>query len=279
MNKMKCIQDEQLKLEEIQQASFVVLKKVVDICEQQKIKYYLAYGTLLGAVRHKGFVPWDDDVDIIMPRVDFERFIYFMKTNYSGTLVVCDRQTTQNYPYGIPRVCDMRYKYVSTSQVEPKFDQGVFVDVYPMDNCCDNKVQAYKLFESVQKRNLMYLIYVGCGSIDPIKRFLKKIIRVVLRIIKGTEWSQKIDKEIYAYIRSKTSDANSSLAVTAWANNHVVYDKSWFENDCFLEFNGEMFRCPANYTEVLRESYGDFMELPPEDKRKPHHDYVIYKRK
>lgn len=267
-----------LTLPEIQQAAFEVLKEIARICDEQGFKYFLAYGTLLGAVRHKGVIPWDDDMDVIMPRADFERFMRYMKTEYSGHLKVCDRKTIANYPYGIPRVCDMNYQYVSTNPNEPQFDLGIFVDVYPLDNCSGDKTKAYQLFEAAEKKNWWYSVYVGIGSPNPIKNVVKKFLRAAMHLVKGSDYAQKIDEEIAELIQRETSDRDTALAVTAWANNHVIYDKSWYEKECWLEFNGEKFRAPAGYEASLREDYGDFMALPPPEKRHAYHGYKIYRR-
>ncbi len=268
----------ELTIQEIQQAAFCVLREIARICDEQGFKYFLAYGTLLGAVRHKGFIPWDDDIDVIMPRADFDKFIRYIKTDYSGELVVCDRKTTPNYPYGIPRICDMQYQYVTTNKCEPSFDIGVFVDIYPLDNCSGDRKKAFHLFEAANKKNKWYSYYVGVGSVNLLKNAVKKVLKAILHVLKGNDYAQRIDQEIADLIQRETSDRDTSLAVTAWANNHVIYDKSWYENECWLEFNGEKFRAPANYEASLREDYGDFMVLPPEEKRHPYHGYKIYLR-
>ena len=269
---------QELKLPEIQRVTFEVLKEIARICDEQGLKYFLAFGTLLGAVRHKGVIPWDDDIDIIMPRSDFDKFLIYMRTEYRGKLVVCDREHTPNYPYGIPRVCNMQYQYVSTNPQEPQFDLGAFVDVYPLDRCSTDREIAENLFKVTGKKNWLYSVYVGVGSPSAVKNAVKKMLRAMLHLAKGRNYAQRVDREIVEFIQRKTSEKDQGLAVLAWVTYHSVYDKSWYEKDCWLEFNGEKFRAPANYEAALREDYGDFMALPPLEKRQPHHEYKIYRR-
>lgn len=268
----------QLNLQEIQQAGFQVLREVVKICDRNGFQYFLAYGTLLGAVRHKGFIPWDDDIDIILPRKDFNRFVRYMKTEYKGELRICDRSTTPGYPFGIPRVSDMNYQYISTDPLLPHFDLGVFIDVYPLDACSIDKNLTFPIFEKINLINSFYSIYAGVKGSSFYKGFLKLLLRQLLFFVKGKNYSQRVDEDIARFISEETSGDLSGLAVLAWGNNHVIYEKKWYANYSLMEFNGEMFKVPICYKESLREDYGDFMTLPPENMRKPYHNYIIYRR-
>ena len=124
-----------LEMSEIKRVSLDILKKVTTICDQPGLRYFLIYGTLIGAVRHKGFIQWDDDVDIIMPRPDHDKLFRFIKDNprvlENENLKVYSRDTVPGYMYGIPRICDTRY-IIETSN-EKDCGMGVFIDVYPLD--------------------------------------------------------------------------------------------------------------------------------------------------
>ena len=96
-----------LTLKEVQQAAFEILVELDLTCHKLGLVYTLTYGTLIGAVRHKGFIPWDDDIDILMPREDYEKLKRYFKTDYKGNLLWCDRASVKNYPYYISRISDM----------------------------------------------------------------------------------------------------------------------------------------------------------------------------
>ncbi len=268
----------ELNLKEIQQAEFLVLKEVARICDERGFKYFLAYGTLLGAIRHQGFIPWDDDVDIMMLREERDKLIHYLKTEYKGKLVVCDRSSTKNYPYGIPRICDMSYTYVSTNPLERlHFKQGVFIDVYAMDPCGNSREDSDKLFKQIRRIDFLFSCYLGQKSVNPIKSLVKRIIGLGVRIVKGLEYPKRIDKEIEKIIKDNTTKDSRYFAELSWAGNFKIYDKEIFTDGCDVLFNGSEFKAPKNYDAFLKTTYGDYWVLPPENKRIPQHGYKIYK--
>ncbi len=120
---------EELNIRETQAVSLEILKKVADICEQNGLRYVLQYGTLLGAVRHKGYIPWDDDVDIMMPRPDYEALLAYFKEHASELdhLQFFEPRTCKDYPYMIGRISDDRYQIDMDN--EKPYGMGVFIDV------------------------------------------------------------------------------------------------------------------------------------------------------
>ena len=125
---------EELSLREIQLAELEVLLRFDEICKNNNYKYFLSCGTLLGAIRHKGFIPWDDDVDVMMPREDFQKFCAWIIANPQKDLEFCSRANTPNYVYGIPRLSDKRYRYISNKTNMKNIEIGAFIDIYPIDS-------------------------------------------------------------------------------------------------------------------------------------------------
>ena len=167
-----------LPLKEIQKESLVVLLKIDDICKKNGWNYCLAYGTLLGAVRHKGFIPWDDDVDIWMPRKDFDLFCEWCKEHSDEIkpFSLASRGRTKNYYYGIPRFSNLSFKYVSTFGSEKEFELGTFVDIYPLDNACDSNKKTERLFKRIKFLNKSASAYVNIKSIFGLKHSIIKFI-------------------------------------------------------------------------------------------------------
>lgn len=273
----------QLSLEECQQEALKVLLCFDEICKEKKFKYFLIYGTLLGAIRHNGFIPWDDDLDVMMPREDFDEFVHFAKENAKQLLPfkLCDRANTKNYSYGIPRFANTDFKYVVESKFEKQFDLGTFIDIYPLDNFGDTEEEAVSLYKHCSFLNQLFSWYVSPSS--P-KGFFKTIARHVLhyflRIVKGREYGENINAEIRNFVLTNTSDNNLYAGLVVWADKVVLYEKLKLDRLETIDhiFEGHMFPIPKCYDYMLTKSYGDYMQLPPKEERKAYHGYKIYKR-
>ena len=266
----------ELTISEIQQASLAVLVELDSICRSHNLSYSLTYGTLIGAIRHKGFIPWDDDVDIIMPRADYEKLKSFFKSTYHGKLIWCDRTTIHNYPYCIARVSDLTYRYKTNLANEKDFDIGVFVDIYPLDNYCDTKKQALRLGRKVWFKNRMFDMYLNPNKT---RGFLKKIIRnvasIALKLIYGKNWHLRIDNEIKNVIDKNTGIGNHIVGVISQTEWRELMERDWFANYIEMAFEGKTFMVCVGYDQLLKSIYGDYMKLPEKEKRVPTHNYTI----
>ena len=134
----------ELTIKETQRISLEILHTVAEICEEQHLRYALIYGTLIGAVRHHGYIPWDDDVDIMMPRPDYDKLLVYLKDHIQEYphLQVFNRDECPEYPYMITRISDDRY--VIEMANEKPFGMGVFIDIYPYDGLGKTKDEAIK---------------------------------------------------------------------------------------------------------------------------------------
>lgn len=142
-----------LTIEEIHEGTLEVIKKLIEICDEININYFVAYGSLIGAVRHKGFIPWDDDFDVIMLRPDYDKFCRYCdeheKELYPFRLM--NYKNTPDYPFTISRLNDLRYRMESVGY--PDAGMGLFIDIYPYDGCGNKYSIKYKIIEK-NKKNL-----------------------------------------------------------------------------------------------------------------------------
>lgn len=274
MSKIEAKVNKELTLEEIQQGSFQVLLKIKEICQQQNINYWLMYGTLIGAVRHKGFIPWDDDIDVAMLREDYDRFIEYCVNHKDEIkpLELMHYRTNDKYIYPIARLSDSRYhiKYKNAKD----YGLGLFVDIYPMDYVDNEDTKWLKKL----KRNIRLISNCGTNGFVPSRNIFKSILKfpyfIITRFININKCLKKHDELSKKYV----DDRKSVVGCVCWEPQLKLYKKSSFSKILSIEFNGQMFNAPVEYDRVLSVDYGDYMTLPSESERIAHHFYSAYKK-
>ena len=267
---------QEMNLQEIQQASLVVLKHIHQMCEKHGLKYCVFYGTLIGAIRHKGFIPWDDDVDIAMERKDYDYFLDIMKKNEGddNPFYVDHFSTKKDYPHYIMRICDKRY----TIEFEnTKHRSGVFVDVYPLDDTGGDldywKNQVINVDHLKKCMTLCTYKSVLYGS--SLAHKLGNIPLLVYSRIKGIAYfMHKIDDLAQQFNGSDTG----YIGVPSWERFPSQLKQEWMEEFILVPFEDTQVYVPKEYDKVLRAKYGDYMKLPPEDQCVPHHNYSAFKK-
>lgn len=271
----------ELKLEEIHEANYELLKAVDKLCKKIGVTYYLAYGTLLGAVRHKNFIPWDDDVDIWMKRDDYTKLFDYMSYHKEELYPIyfCSRIYTKNYEYGINRITNLMYKYVDTrTHIESQY--GIFIDVYPLDAVADSYNKFRKLYKRVDHLNTMYILYLQDKSYSGnfvgglIKRIANRMLLVIFK--SQTNIANYIEKKTNEIISNNYKKDCDYLCVVVWWGYMKIHEKEIFDDTVAVTINNYEFPAPKEYDKLLREIYGDYMKLPPKEERVPYHGYKIY---
>lgn len=270
----------ELTLAEIHEGTLEVLKRFISVCDQIGVQYFLAYGSLIGAVRHHGFIPWDDDLDIIMLRPDYEKFREYCN-KHEGELTpfrFFDRHNTPDYPYTIGRFCDTRYQMVRNDDV-PDAGQGMFIDIYPHDGAGNNNDKHWK---SILKKKKHLMVLLGCAfSKTPIPSKSNKLLAPIRLPIylyshfkKPKYFLDKMEalREVYPFDKSKY------VTCIIWDVEVRQCPKEWFLEYTTLPFEGIQVKVPKDYDSVLRDTYGDYMQLPPERERHPYHGYRLYRK-
>ncbi len=260
---MKKITSEQLK-----QIELDILISLDDYCRKNGLNYFLCGGSCIGAVRHNGFIPWDDDIDIAMPRKDYDIFVKnFSHAKYRVL-------TGKNRRYFLPFA-----KVVSTDtiilerNVETTPDMGVFVDVFPIDGLGTNYNKALRHIEKT--RNLFLKTLRGIWkphSIYKPKNLIKLAEKVYFYLFR-TLFLTRIDKRCRRY-RYEDSDF-CGVAFGFYGKNEIM-EKEYFDGYELRVFEGCHFRIPKRYDDYLKTMYGEYMKLPPLDKQKTHHSFDAY---
>ena len=268
----------ELTLKDIQKQSLEILQTIHDFCQKNGIKYSLAYGTLIGAIRHKGFIPWDDDIDIIMPRPDYERFLSSFKA--PGLDVVCEKD--KDYYLNYCRVVDT-VKTGSTTilPVGKDYKGGVWVDVFPADGVSDDKDEFEKNVGQVKRNWMMQLRYrYSLASFRDILRtcgFKDFLILLAIKLSgqgrKKLAFNNKIVRENAVRIPYGSTKHWSQLCVLDdGVRNYQLCED--FAETIDTDFEGRKFKIMNGYDRVLRSIYGDYMRLPPENQRQPKHGHA-----
>ena len=258
----------ELTLTEIHSGILEMMDYLHRFCNDHGIRYYVGFGSLIGAIRHNGFIPWDDDFDIQMPRKDYMLFREaFAKENHPYYRL-CERKNTKNYYYGIPRFGDMRYRYIPTKKGEEDFDNGLFIDIYPLDNFCNTVEEAERLKKRVDRLNIMYTHYVNRRNPrGGIMNVVQAITHTLLRAWYGNRLPEKIDDMVLRKINRYTSDGDKYIGEVCWDYTTSAYPKEWFAERELHDFEGRQYWIPKGYDPLLRMDYGDYMQPPPEDQR------------
>lgn len=265
----------QLTLEEIKKIEFDILVVFKKFCEKNHLYYTLAGGTLLGAIRHKGFIPWDDDIDTLMPRKDFDRILNNEDLDFSmipDYIKISSWRSVKGEPFPFIKILDTRTKVVDKYS---HADQHVWIDVFPMDGCTDNNKELKSYYKKIlffRRILLLRNAKIGEGK-TLIKKFIKPMVTIPLRL-----FSRKYLCEKYNEYSKKYSFENSEyVAGVVWGYGpQERVDKKGFLNPVDVVFEGELFNAPSNYKEYLKGLYNNYMELPPESLRMTRHDIKVY---
>lgn len=260
---------------DVQMVQLEILFEFDRICDKYKLKYQLFSGTLLGAIRHKGFIPWDDDIDVCMLRADYEKFLTFCSTDLDDKYFLQTFRTEPIYNNMYAKLRKNNTRYVENATSNCKIHQGIFIDVFPFDNVRPGK------FIGMFQQKLLYIL----GSINQKriknkclnastfpKSFASLIIHYSLKLI-PKRWLDSVMLRLACMFENDETRYVSCVAngePYVWYTRYMA-ERKGFNNTVKFEFEGHHFPVPVNYDEVLTKVYGDYMKLPPEKERMSHH--------
>lgn len=269
-----------LTMDKIQKVSLEILKHITKICDENGFKYCLMYGTLIGAIRHKGYIPWDDDVDIMMPRPDYEALLLYLKNHPQrlGRYQIFNRTTHKDYRYTITRIADS--DYVIDTGDKYSCGMGIFIDVYPYDGLGNNPGEALAILKDA--RRLCDCLYqtVWQSVLPPANISLHSKIFYFINHLKNKLLGGKRILNKIENLRRYEYDESEYVGPLWYFTKpeRVLFKRNIFENMIKVSFEDSEFNVPRDYHEVLTQEYGNYMELPPIDQRIYHHHYKAYKK-
>ena len=256
-----------LDIDEIKEVELGVMDYIHNICREKGINYSLAYGSLLGAVRHRGFIPWDDDLDIALKRDQYDQLYQAILEDNNSIYKVVSWENDSRYPYPFYRVYDSRTVY------ENNYILGICVDVFPFDDYKDVNKEITKL--DMYRRLSVYTLYGIRNKEAGIKNIVRYLMLVAFRLTRVKTWNKKLNDCSKAPVNSEYIDylmesKKYSTKLDAKALDEVV--------EC--RFEDRVYNIPKDYDHILTTIYGsDYMEIPPLEKRIQHDDFVAYIKK
>ena len=261
-------------LEELKKIQLDILLKVHAFCEDEGLRYSLDSGTLLGAIRHKGYIPWDDDIDIIMPRPDYRRFLNEFN-GYFPELEVYAPELDWNYYAPYANVCDTRTILKEGRNGHRKTELGIKIDIFPVDGAPADYDEYLLVLKKIDRLNLM--LQSKRLSLRPFDYSFRTTASVIYhRLISVFRSYSSIQKEISMICQSFTFDDSAYAAKLSYTSTKNRSPRETFEKYECCDFEGHSLKIIQDYDAFLRKMYGDYMKLPPENERVPHHNFEAY---
>ena len=261
---------------ELRRLLLELLDYYVEVCESNHLRYFLGGGTILGAVRHKGFIPWDDDIDVMMPRPDYNAFINIVTNNPDSRYSFIYHKNFKNYAFTFGKLQVNNTVLIEGDLFEKYRQKGVHIDVFPIDGLPSDEKNIKKHFSVV----MAFRDAVAIATTKPVwhKPYISKVLRLglyytIFQIIKPKTiicWLEKY-LSIYDYDQS-----NFVASLVGSYGRKELMNKEQVEDFIMCRFENKDYRVPVGYDKYLRDHYGNYMQLPPPEKRHGHSKRTAY---
>ncbi len=259
-------------MNKIQIRALDILKNFATICDKYQLRYSLSNGTLLGCIRHGGFIPWDDDVDIYMPREDYNKFLSVAQDELEKNFFLQTKDTDKNFPLGFAKIRDLNTNLVEAGLSSFDIKHGVWIDIFPFDNIPDQKEELKNFIKEVMKLNkkihLNYLIYKNPHS-NNVKENVKGLInfknRVINKVFKRKLKPILDEREILCRRYENLNTKRSFMLTYNFTLDYfkkTILNNDEFDNLIEKEFENHKFKIFKNYDKILTREYGDYMTPP-----------------
>ncbi len=253
-----------------------VLAEFIRICKAHQLTYFCCGGTAIGAIRHQGMIPWDDDIDVFMPRPDYDRFVDIASHMDLGNYELVSPYTHPNYPLFFVKLCNRLTTLQEQEDIPCVY--GLYVDIFPIDGAPDDIEQARAMerrFTKTKHKLEAISTHITFGEYLHLLtmpkewgRFARKTLGFFCRQAYRRKLLRQMHDICYQY------DYQTANLVAVYCGSYgpkEVFPKQWLQGTVAFPFEGMTVDLPKGYDQYLRQYYGDYMQLPPEEKRQSHH--------
>ncbi|WP_312654561.1 LicD family protein [Proteiniclasticum sp.] len=263
-------------IREIQKVELELLLEFDKICKKNNINYQLFAGTLLGAIRHNGFIPWDDDIDVCMLREEYDRFLQVAKKDLSEDYFLQTYDSDNKYFYQFAKIRKNKTIFMQSILEEVNMHHGIFIDIFPFDNVKPHTIEGntqrivLNLFQLINSCRINKTISM---TNNLLYKYVRLAIHYVLKIIPKRTMDNIITKVSRTFNNSNTEYVGDlSLSTSKELYDRFTIKKNTFYDSLSWDFEGHYFPVPREYHEVLTKNYGDYMTPPPS--QEPHHEII-----
>lgn len=256
-------------LKKLHDTELEILDEFVRICDKYNLTYFLVGGTLLGTVRHKGFIPWDDDLDVGMPRKDYNQFIKLCDKELDKKYMLDSKDTNPKYYLNFIKIRKKNTIFEQDFQVNYDGPKGIWLDVFPYDNAKSDTSMKVAIQNKINRTIFSILHYKNEFFLSDRKLVIKKIISLLFRPVSNKflldiqdrvlKWNS--NKEKYPYFVSLS---------TTYSYKTELIEKEKYLPTIKMQFEGKDYNIPKEYDYILQKVYGDYMKLPPVEKQVTH---------
>ena len=252
-----------------------LLQDFVSVCGQLNLRYFMVQGTLLGAVRHGGFIPWDDDIDVGMLREDYEVFLAHAQSLLPKEVFLQTHETDPEYMHCFAKLRRDGTIFMEQTQQGRNIHHGIYLDVFPFDYYPDNSICAmiYDLKKLLIRYRIRTVYYIPSDNTWTPVNLFRRLLKIIARLIYSTpEKAFDAQERLYASATKGKRRINNG---SPWGKRECV-PSAWLDSTVPLVFEGHTLLGPKAYDKYLRHAYGEYMTLPPESERVPHHHLCYF---
>lgn len=268
-------------LKRLQQVELEILKDFMKICDENNIKYFGFAGTGIGAIRHKGFIPWDDDIDIALTRDDYERALELVKDVYKDKYTVVNPEEFHKYPLMTTRIMKKGTKFVEFPLKDIDCELGIFLDVYAFDNISDDPKEFKKQGRDAWFWSKLMILRSLPFPVLPVRGWKARIIHCITAMVHYLMVIFKVSRKfLYRKCKEACTRYNDretrKIAYLCSTNPYTIYiDIDKLYPLVKYDFEDTELYFPKDIDSILRQQFGDYMQLPPVEKRKNHYPYEL----